>query len=483
MQSDSLKYKSNIFGIPGTGKTTTIVEAILQLRLLQPRSRILVTASSNSACDTIALRICEYLQAIGTQLVTLDVMPDHQLMRIYSHSIYFKGLNTVNPLLLEHSNCANLQYENLAVDALRQSGIIVATLCTVGRLVTDNLGKCNFFTHIFIDEAGASTEPESLIGIMGIKQQDDCHVILSGDHKQLGAVIKSNRASNLGLGHSLMERLLLSEPYAVDENGNYDRTLQTRLRCNYRSHPEIVRLYNSLFYNGELIALAPPEQVNLAANWHMLPNGKFPIVFQATHGVTERDVDSTSSYNVLEVRVLCWYVKQLLRNGLGGGVKVQEEDIGIIAPYVAQCKHVKELLHKLGYFNVEVGSVENYQGREKTIIIATLVRSFAGMGFMRSSRRINVLLSRAKSLMILIGNPVTLRYHRDIEFIINECKAQGNYLFKRKNYTVKQPYFLSHMDDNEAGENEQALVLNDPLSWYVRLFAEMSLGPQPSAGK
>lgn len=468
----------------GTGKTTTIVEAILQLRLMQPRSRILVTASSNSACDTIALRICEYMllqtqfaeRIKESQLTTLGVMPEHQLIRLYSRSIYFKGLNTVNPLLINHSNCANLQYKHLCVDVLRQFGIIVATLCTVGRLVTDNLGKCNFFTHIFIDEAGASSEPESLIGIMGIKQQDDCHVILSGDHKQLGAVIKSNRASKLGLGHSLMERLLLSEPYALDENGNYDRTLQTRLRCNYRSHPEIVRIYNSLFYDGELIALAPPEQVNLAAKWPMLPNGRFPIIFQATHGVTEREFDSKSSFNALEVRVLCWYVKQLLCNGLGGGIKVQEEDIGIVAPYMAQCKLVKEVLHQLGYFNVEVGSVENYQGREKTIIIASLVRSFAGMGFMRSSRRINVLLSRAKSLMILIGNPVTLRHHRDIDFIIKECKIHGNYLFKRKNSTIMQPHFLSEIEDNGTEGNEEDVFLYNLLPWCVQLLTEMNLG-------
>lgn len=416
----------------------------------------------------------------------MDVMPDHQLIRVYSRSIFFKGLNTVNPLLLNHSNCANFQYKHLGVDVLRQFGIIVATLCTVGRLVTENLGKCNFFTHIFIDEAGASTEPESLIGIVGIKQQDDCHVILSGDHKQLGAVIKSNRASNLGLGHSLMERLLRSEPYAVDENGNYDRTLQTRLRCNYRSHPEIVRLYNSLFYDGELIALAPPEQVNLAAKWPMLPNGKFPIIFQATHGVTEREFDSRSSFNALEVRVLCWYVKQLLCKGLGGGIKVQEEDIGIIAPYMAQCKLVKELLHQLGYFNVEVGSVENYQGREKTIIIATLVRSFAGMGFMRSSRRINVLLSRAKSLMILVGNPVTLRHHRDIDFIIKECKIHGNYLFKRKKNTVMQKHFLSEIKDNETEGNEEDISFYNLLPWCVRLLTEMNLAQSmqhSSAGK
>ncbi|ALC40978.1 CG6967 [Drosophila busckii] len=468
-----------VFGPPGTGKTTTIVEAILQLRLQQPRSRILVTAGSNSACDTIALRICNYFdtnerlqahfaaQALQSPLITQDVRQDQQLMRLFSRSIYAKGISSVPKLLLEHSNCAKGGYDHLRVDKLRQYGIIVATLCTVGRLVTDNLGKFNFFTHVFIDEAGASTEPESLIGIMGIKQHNACHVILSGDHKQLGAVIKNNRCATLGLNHSLMERLLRSELYALDENGNYDVRLQTRLRRNYRSHPEIVGLYNHLYYNGELIAEAPPEQVNLAANWPLLPNTKFPIIFQATHGVTKREKDSTSSYNALEAQVLCWYVKRLLQGGLGGGISVSQQDIGVVAPYVAQCKLINEMLRQQGYSQVEVGSVENYQGREKTIIIATLVRSFASMGFMRNPRRINVLLSRAKSLMILIGNPVTLRYHRDINFIINECKLHGNYLFKKKPGGLR-PNFLSDviLDEEEIVFDDE---LEKDLPWYCKM--------------
>ncbi|XP_023171875.2 putative helicase MOV-10 isoform X2 [Drosophila hydei] len=469
-----------IFGPPGTGKTTIIVEAILQLRLRYPRSRILVTAGSNSACDTIAVRICQYFasnvrlqvhlknRAIESRLVTEDVELNHQLIRLFSRSVYAKGLNSVDPLLLMHSNCANYKYKHLRVDKLRKYGIIVATLCTVGRLVTENVGKFNFFTHVFIDEAGASTEPEALIGIVGIKQQDACHVILSGDHKQLGAVIKSNRAAHLGLRHSLIERLLRCELYAVDANGNYDHTLQTRLRLNYRSHPAIVGLYNKLYYNDELIAQAPPSQVNLAAKWRMLPNADFPIIFQATHGVTRREDHTTSSLNMLEAQVVCWYVKQLLSFGLGGGNCVQQQDIGIVAPYAAQCRLLNELLRNQGYYDVEVGSVENYQGREKPIIIATLVRSFANIGFMRNPRRVNVLLSRAKSLMILVGNPVTLRYHSDINYVINQCKLHGNYLFKKKD-GLQRPCFLKDMNLEDIEEGDQDESDEEVKMWYAKM--------------
>ncbi|EDW48242.1 putative helicase mov-10-B.2 [Drosophila sechellia] len=440
-----------LFGPPGTGKTTAIVEAILQLRLRQPHSRILVTAGSNSACDTIALKLCEYIESnirLQKHFARQKLPePDHQLIRVYSRSIYEKGLASVPSLLLKNSNCSKGIYEYMGALRIVKYGITVATLCTVGHFVTDNLGRYNYFTHIFIDEAGASTEPEALIGIMGIKQTADCHVILSGDHKQLGAVIKSNRAASLGLSRSLMERLLQSDCYKFDENGNYDRTLQTRLCRNYRSHPQIVRLFNRLYYNGELKAQAPAIDVNLAANCSVLPNPQFPIIFQATHGVTNRKQNSTSSYNNLEAEVICWYVKRLINDRVVG-----QEDIGIIAPYTAQGKLVTKLLQRQGHPNVEVGSVETYQGREKTIIIACLVKSFTNMGFIRSPRRVNVLLSRAKALLILVGNPVTLRHHRDFKFVIKECKKHGTYLFKKRGSKQR----LIHINADESNERSSS---------------------------
>nr|XP_016996751.2 putative helicase MOV-10 [Drosophila takahashii] len=468
-----------LFGPPGTGKTTTIVEAILQLRLQQPRSRILVTAGSNSACDTIALKLCEYIHSNARLRDHFERQEqpeaNHQLIRVFSRSIHHKGLKSVPALLLKNSNCSKNVYEHLGVSHILEYGITVATLCTVGRLVTDNLGKHNFFSHIFIDEAGAATEPEALIGIMGVKKTADCHVILSGDHKQLGAVIKSNRAASLGLSHSLMERLLRSDIYKLDENGNYDRSLQTRLRRNYRSHPEIVRLFNELYYNGELIPQAPAADVNLAANWSLLPNPLFPIIFQATHGVTKREQHSTSSYNQLEAQVLCWYVKRLMSDGLGRGKIVKQEDIGIVAPYTAQGKLITQLLQSQGHPNVEVGSVETYQGREKPIIIASLVRSFANMGFMRNPRRVNVLLSRAKALLILVGNPVTLRYHRDFKAIIKECKNQGTYLFKKKGLQ-QRPQFLPDIDEDTSDEESSSECEDEELTpWYARMPKDISL--------
>lgn len=238
----------------GTGKTSTIVESILQLRLRYPGSRILVTAGSNSACDTIALRICKYLKSNY-------LFSQKPLIRIFSKSIVEKGIDLIDTELLKYSNCMKRFHYYPSVEEIRKYGIIVATLCTVGKLVTGDIGKMHFFTHVFIDEAGASTEPESLVGIMGIKTRSNCRLILSGDHKQLGPILKSEHAVELGLEQSLMERLLNSKCYAMDDNGDYDRTLQARLKRNYRSHPEIVRLFNHLYYNNELMPVAKPGKL------------------------------------------------------------------------------------------------------------------------------------------------------------------------------------------------------------------------------
>jgi len=329
-------------------------------------------------------------------------------------------LFSVHPLVLKNSNLEFVKTSS----RFHTYRIIVATLCKVG--IMARIGGTGNVTHVFIDEAAASSEPESLLAIVRIKESNKCHVILSGDPKQLGPVIQSRRASSLGLGQSLMDRLMASELYKVQDDGKYDFTLQTRLRRNYRSHPEIVRLFNKLYYNNDLIALAPGQRINQTANWPMLRNSKFPIIFQATYGITNRHPLSFSSYNELEAEVVCWYISILLHNGLGNGVKVKQEDIGVITPYLAQCALLTHKFREREQPKVKVGTVEKFQGHEKPIIIASLVSSFTGSDFVSDPRRLNVLISRPMSLLILIGNPHSLCQSEDIKFIIDQCHFHGH---------------------------------------------------------
>ncbi|XP_023164887.2 putative helicase mov-10-B.1 [Drosophila hydei] len=417
-----------LFGPPGTGKTTTIVEAILQV-YLTGRGRILVSIGSNAACDVITLKLIQHIEK-DKRLQSLQ-SGESGLLRLISATQFKKHVKSIHPAVLKYSNYEENRRKKtksrtgLKKIDLAKYKIVVATLCLSGLRAARSLVK---FTHIFIDEAASVSEPETLLAIAGIKN-DNCHVILSGDHQQLGPVVKSKRAKSLGLDHSAMERLLLHKMYEVNEKGQYDRTVQSRLRRSYRAHPEIIGLYNKLFYNGNLIPMAPMAQVNQAANWSMLADGKFPILFQATHGETEIETNSTSSFNMLEAQMVCWYVLSLLKDGLGG-VKVEQNHIGIVTPYLAQYQLLKRMLRVIKQESVEVGTVERFQGREKPIMIASLVSSFSGASFLSNPRRINVLLSRAKLLLILIGNPITLGKNQNFKFIIDQCKAHGNVQYK-----------------------------------------------------
>lgn len=238
-------YNSNKLILIGTGKTTTIVETVLQLWTRDSNSRILLTAGSNAACDELTVRLCKWFSENAPQR--------RGLVRIFSKSNE-KRLDVISDLLLEYSNMYSTHFYP-HVDIIHGYQIIVCTLSVVGILLTGNFGCNNFFTHIFVDEAAASTEPEVLIGISGLLKPK-CKLIISGDHKQLRAVLKSQTAKHYGLDVSIMERLLARPCYKVNSNGEYDKRIQTRLRKNFRFHKEIMNLFNNLYYNEELESVA-----------------------------------------------------------------------------------------------------------------------------------------------------------------------------------------------------------------------------------
>ncbi|XP_061399349.1 uncharacterized protein LOC133335062 [Musca vetustissima] len=240
-----------IFGPPGTGKTTTLVEAILQV-LKRKDTKILVTASSNSACDEVALRLCRTLPQ-------LEDMP-RTIVRIYAQTSEAR-LENFDDLLLEHSNMYNNVHFYPDIDVLHEYRIVVCTMSVVAKLATGKFGRKENgagtqYTHLFIDEVAAATEVEALIPITSVVTPKSC-LIIAGDHKQLGPIVKSKLAEQFNLGVSLMDRLLKRECYSVNtDTGDYDRSIQSRLRMNFRSHPAIVNLYSGMYYNHALEPMA-----------------------------------------------------------------------------------------------------------------------------------------------------------------------------------------------------------------------------------
>lgn len=240
---------------------------------------------------------------------------------------------------------------------------------------------------------------------------------------QLGPIVHCKFAEIFGMGKSLLERLMETELYKPGPITNlYNEAVITKLLNNYRSHKDILHSANELFYNGELIPKAGPEITDIALKWFLLPNSLVPIIFHSVEGQTKREANSFSLYNQKEVSQVIFYVREIIKNGINGiGIPVSE--IGVISPYRRQCQELRQNFKRFGWKDIEVGSVEQFQGQEKKVIILSTVRSFTkSIGFLDNPKRLNVSITRAKSLLIIVGNPFTLQLDRNWYHLIKFCK-------------------------------------------------------------
>lgn len=397
-----------VFGPPGTGKTTTIIEAIAQAVKLKPLTHILVAANSNAACDDIAKRLLDYVSV-------------NKILRIYSPS-FDKKPDKIDKKLEQISNfrnrflcscnkrsCPEIQpCDDPTYEEFYTSRIIVSTLASCGRIVSAGV-RPNHFDYIFIDEAASECEQYALIPLAGLGatlKTVTAQIVLSGDHKQLGPIVNNRFARKMGMERSVMQRLMETNPN-YQRNGNYNNQFVTLLVQNYRSHPAILQFSNENFYDSMLVPKCPPSIANFACGWEFLTNNpKFPLLFHSTR-TASKEV-GTSLMNEGEIVVLDLYVRELLQNGINGR-KVHQTDIGVISPYRAQRNRIHEHFD-FEFPKIEVGTVDAFQGREKKIIVMSTVRSQTPhIGFLRNEKRLNVSLTRAKSLLIVIGNSFTLQ--------------------------------------------------------------------------
>lgn len=251
---------------------------------------------------------------------------------------------------------------------------------------------------------------------------------------QLGPVTHSDT----DLKVSLLERLLARPIYARDmaafpDSGGYDSKCVTKLLQTYRCHPDIIKIPNELFYDNDLIDKSGPEARTML-NWEFLPNPKFPLIFHGVTGDNAREGNSPSWFNAAEVEQVLVYVERLL-----GGRKVSASDIGIIAPYQKQVKKIRIGLRvrNLDANNsIMVGSCEQFQGQEKRVIIISTVRtskelvaydSRFHLGFVANAKRMNVAITRAKALLVIIGSPAVLNSDRNWRRLLLHCHENGAY--------------------------------------------------------
>uniref|UniRef100_H2XQI0 RNA helicase n=1 Tax=Ciona intestinalis TaxID=7719 RepID=H2XQI0_CIOIN len=421
-----------IFGPPGTGKTVTIVEAIKQVISHYIECHVLVCAPSNSAADLLTERLREHV----------DV---RKLFRMCAQSrplVEGPDFTKVIPDSIKdvcNYNQANHEFFFPSKKELMEYSVLCTTLTTAGRIASADFPN-NHFDFVFVDEAGYASEPELLISIAGVLyycylNKQGGRLIMAGDPKQLGPVIFSHHAKVLGLSQSLLQRLHDSfEIYGKGEENSYDPRFITKLVNNYRNHPDILDEPNHQFYDGELKACADELERNCLCGWSELPQKNFPIIFRAENGVEEREERSPSYFNRKEAVAVYNYVENLLQ-ARGNGVTPNH--IGIISPYRKQCKKIQQLLRKIkGYEKIKIGSVEEFQGQERRVMLISTVRSETDhlvedlkqqLGFLANPKRMNVAITRAKALLIVVGNPEVLSYDPTWKSFIDYCWSHGGH--------------------------------------------------------
>ena len=400
-----------LFGPPGTGKTTTVAEVVLQaavhLRKRMPTGssfHILVCAPTNTAAD----HLCEKLaRRLGSKL---------ELLRLMAYS---RSLSDVPEILRKLTNWDENtgSFETPDLETLLKPAVVVATLTKAASIV--NLGvPRGHFDMIVIDEGGQAFEAEALAPV-GCLLGTDGQLVVAGDPKQLGPVVHHSLAKEHGLHMSFLERLMERTIYLKDSDarsptvGKHDGRVITKLVRNYRSHPTLLELPNALFYDNDLVSCVD-ERGHVLQNWEGLERPGVPLLWHGVAGKDTREKSSPSWFNNDEVVQVVSHVKDLLAMRMN---RPRQDEIGVITPYNQQVHRINLALRSQGLSSVKVGSTEMFQGQEKKVIIISTVRSSEqwldfdtrhNLGFLDNPKRFNVAITRAMALLIIVGNPTTL---------------------------------------------------------------------------
>ncbi|XP_029676373.1 helicase MOV-10-like [Formica exsecta] len=442
-----------IFGPPGTGKTATLVETISQIVKHYPMKNILVCATSNAAVDEITKRL------IGN-------VPANIVYRMYAPS---RPWGNIDEQIRPCTNFVDKTAIFLPKEILLLKRIIITTLITSIRLCAVNFRE-NHFSYIIVDEASQAIEPEMLIPLMitNRKHEDEriesqAQIVIAGDPYQLGPVVRSKWSKHL-FGISMLERLMNDcDPYKK-QNGKYNPNYITKLVKNYRSHEKLLYVSNKQFYSGEL-EICGGADTQIALNWSKLPNKTFPMIFQEVLGKEERSLTQSVS-NSAEVLVVIKYVEMLINTKFGRRT-IKPKDIGIVTPFKQQQIQIINRLAEIRLENIAVGTVETFQGQERTVIILSTVRSkifkhdnIEHIGFLSNSKRFNVALTRAKALMIIIGNPDILCTNDNWKVLWEYCEKHGACIpFKQS--PLKPNEIAKLISDYKAdANNDDSNVLN-----------------------
>lgn len=401
-----------VHGPPGTGKTTTLVEAIFET--LRRESQVLVCAQSNMAVDWISEKLVDRginVLRIGNPTRVNDKMLSFTYERRFEAHPDYPQLWSIRKAIRElcqqrkHADSWHQKMDRLKSRATELELRIRSSLFGEARVIASTLtGAANRvlegekYSTLFIDEAAQALEAACWIAIRKAGR-----VILAGDHCQLPPTVKSIMALKGGLGKTLMERIVENKPETV-----------TLLKMQYRMNEQIMKFSSEWFYHG-MMESAPTVSHRGILDYDT------PMMWIDTaecDGKEEFVGENFGRINRAEAELTLQTLQQYLEKI--GKQRILEEsiDVGIISPYRAQVQLLRKELRKREFFRpyrhlLTVNTVDGFQGQERDIILISLVRSNDGgdIGFLRDLRRMNVAITRARMKLIILGSSETMTSH------------------------------------------------------------------------
>ena len=397
-----------VHGPPGTGKTTTLVEAIYEV--LHRENQVLVCAQSNMAVDWIAEKLVDRgvsVLRIGNPTRVTDRMLGYTYERRFeAHPLYtdlWAVRRTIRELYKSRSGNTENRAQKIArlkeratemeltinQDIFADAKVIA---CTLAGSASHLLMGMKFGT-LFIDEAAQALEAACWIAIRKAHR-----VVLAGDHRQLPPTIKSPEALRGGLDRTLMQAIVENKPRAV-----------SLLRMQYRMCDAIMQFPNQEFYDGQLES-APDVKYRGILDWDT-PVEWIDSPYEEGGEVSDGLSRANPAEAAPTLQTLQQYFDRIGRD------RILEEriDVGIISPYKGQIRLLRQLLRKDRYWRpfrslITVNTVDGFQGQERDVIFISMVRSNAegNIGFLHDLRRMNVAITRARMKLILIGDRSTL---------------------------------------------------------------------------
>lgn len=428
-----------VHGPPGTGKTTTLVQAIKAL-IKNERQQLLVVAPSNAAVDLLSEKLADEglsVVRVGNparvnekQLtLTLDSkIAAHsaakEVKRLRRQAAEYRDLaqkykRSFGPAEREQRKALFNEARNIMKEVDRTEQYIADDILSKAQVITATLVGANHYSirqrsyhTVVIDEAGQALEPACWIPILKAKK-----VVMAGDHQQLPPTIKSPEAAGV-LGETLLEKCIRNHPQSV-----------SLLQEQYRMHETIMNYASQVFYEGKLRA-------HSSVAGHTVTDNDQPLVFVDTAGCGFEEVmEGAGIANPEEAGLLLKHLAAFVADVAGAHPATSCPSIAVISPYRHQVEKLKEDVHSVAslqsfLYAISINTIDSFQGQERDVVYISMVRSNAdnAIGFLSDIRRMNVAMTRARKKLVVVGDSATLSQFPFYADFIQYAQEQNGYV-------------------------------------------------------